>query len=122
NRQHAVLLPRPVVFHAVEAVVYVARRPPEVSYLLAPHPGLVRAPLADAQDHRASGCVEGVAHRQVSALCLQALRVAPVVLQIIDAPTGVRLRVLKLSAAAARSAAAGLPARVRVDAELQALR
>ena len=48
--------------------------------------------------------------------------VAPVVLQVVDAPRGVALRVLRLVVRRARPPGAGLRARVGVDAELEALR
>ena len=88
----------------------------------APIPGFVVTPLAQREQHRPAGLAQCFAHGQVRAFGLESLGVAPVVLEIVDAPLRIGLRVLEFVAAAAGPAAAGLPARIRIDAQLQALR
>nr|GFD56755.1 hypothetical protein [Tanacetum cinerariifolium] len=87
---------------AVEAVVDVARGAPQVAHGRAPFPGFVVAPLADAEYHRPPGLADSGRNGFVRAFGLEALRVAPVVLEIIDAPLGVHLGILKLVASATR--------------------
>ena len=89
---------------------------------LRPVPGLVVAPLAQREQHRPAGLAQRFAHGEVRAFGLEAIGVAPVVLEIVDAPLRVGQRVLVFVAAAAGLAAAGFPAGIGIDAELQALR
>src|SRR5206468_12372811 len=62
---------------------------------------------------------ERVAERGVPARGVERVRVAPVFLDVIDAPLGEALRVLFLVPVAAGTALAGPPARVGVEAELE---
>src|SRR6202040_3052084 len=100
--------------------VDVAGRAPQVADVTGPQPRLVGAPLADAEDDRAAGGAQGVAHGLVRGARVLGVRLAPVVFQIVDAPGRVLARVLVFVAAAARPAAAGQPPGVGIDAELQA--
>nr|GFD01103.1 hypothetical protein [Tanacetum cinerariifolium] len=59
NLHHTKRLPGAVVLDAVEAVVDVARGAPEVAHGGAPLPGLVVAPLTDAEHHRSPGLAQG---------------------------------------------------------------
>ena len=71
------------------------------------------------EHHRTARLAQRLAHGEVGAFGLEAVGVAPVVLEVVDAPLGVGERVLVLVATAAGLAAAGLPAGVGIDAELQ---
>src|SRR5207253_2913618 len=79
NLHHAPLFPGAVILDAVEAVIDVAGCAPEVANFSSPLPGLAAAPFADAEDDGTPGGVECIAHRQVRALRIQSLSVAPVV-------------------------------------------
>src|ERR1035438_9016852 len=87
-------------------------RPPEIANVLGPEPRFRRSPFADAENDRAPGLGQSVAHDGIG--CDRVLRrgVAPVVLQIVDAPGRVLARILKLIAAAARTILAGAGAGV----------
>jgi hypothetical protein len=107
---------------AVPARLDVASRPPEVPDALCPEPRLVGSPLAHAEHDGAAGGVERFPHRRVRDLRIDALVIAPVVLQVVHAPRRVLGGVLVLVAVAARPILAGARSGVRIDAELEALR
>nr|GEU28380.1 hypothetical protein [Tanacetum cinerariifolium] len=121
DAHHAPRRERPLAEFAVPARVDIARGAPRMAHVLRPLPWLGVAPLANAEQHRAARAADGVAHGGVGAHGIQALAVAPVVLDVVDAPLGVRDRVLVFVAPAARPAAARGGAHVRVDADLQTL-
>ena len=83
--------------------------------------GLLVAPFAQTEKDGASGGAQGVAHFLVGCGSLQAVDVAPVVFEIIHSPRRVGLGVLHFVVPAAGPAAASVPARIRIDAELQSL-
>ncbi len=87
--------------------------------LCAPGPRLVRPPLTDAEDDGPPGGEERVPHSEVGLPGLELTGVAPVVLEVVDAPLGVGQGILILVTPASRAAGTGLPTRIRVDAELQ---
>src|SRR5688572_24647088 len=109
-----------MVVNAVEAVVDVAGGSPRMANVFGPVPRLVIAPFAQREQYRSPRRAQSFAHREIGSLGLQAIGVAPVVLQVVDSPLRVAERVLILIAAAAGFAATGFPARIGVDAELQA--
>src|SRR4051812_28482961 len=104
---------------AIPARVDVAGGAPRMADLRRPVPGLVVAPLAHAEQHRPPGATDGVAHGGVGAARVQALAVAPVVLDVVEAPAGVVDGVLVLVATAARASTAGGRADVRINAQLE---
>ena len=83
----------------------VSRRAPEMADVLGPQPRLVVAPFAEAEDNRASGGVQRVAHGLVGFLGIGRAVFAPVVFQKVHAPRGVGERVLIFMAAPAGKAA-----------------
>src|SRR4029078_5878736 len=78
-------------------------------------------PLADAEHDGPAGCLQRVPHGGVGAVRPEVVAVAPVVLQIVDVPLRVSLRILILAAATAGVASARLGARIRVDAQPEPL-
>src|SRR4051812_4062655 len=82
--------PCTVVLLTVPAGGNVTRRTPEMTDVLCPFPGLVVAPFADAEHDRVTGVAERVAHSRVSTDRTEAVAIAPVVFEIIDAPRGIR--------------------------------
>jgi len=108
-------------FLAVVGVVDVAGGAPEVADVGGPFPGLGAAPFADAQDHRASGCVDAVSDALVGVLRVGGAGAAPIVFEVVDAPGRKGAGILELVAPAAGIAAAGERAGARVDAELEAV-
>ena len=108
---------------AVPAVLDVAGRPPEVADARGPGPGLVLPHSQMREDDRASRGPQRAAHAPVGLARVLALRVAPVVLQVVDAPLGVASsRRSPRGPCCPGARGAGELARVRVEAELQALR
>ena len=92
------------------------------AHALRPRPRLRRAPLAQREDDRPAARAQRLAHLRVRVARVLALAAAPVVLEVVDAPRGVALRVLRLVVLRARPPGAGLRPRVGVDPELEALR
>src|ERR1051326_5300986 len=118
---------KPDTIQRLPAVADVARRAPEVSTnLRAPLPHLVAAVLAQAVDDWAPGLQQRVTHLLVDRLhvlvFVDVAGAAPVILQVVEAPRRILLRVLLLVSEAAFVAGAGLGTRPRVDADLQPLR
>src|SRR6266545_1972326 len=108
---------------AAPAVVDVAGRAPQVADRRSPLPRLDHAPLADRIDDRPAGGAQRVAHGGVPADVVRpaavAVVVAVVVLEVVDAPLGERLRVDILEAQAAGISGAGGRAGVAIQAELE---
>src|ERR1043165_3197914 len=111
----------PVAF-AVPAVLYVAGGAPEVADVFGPQPRFGRAPLADAENDRASGFEQRVTHDRIRGGCVLRAGRAPVVLQIVDVPRRALACVLKLVAATAWTFLTSEGARVGVETKLQAFR
>src|SRR6185369_8630576 len=110
--------------HARPLVGDVAGGAPEVPDRLGPGPRLVLTPFADRVRDGPAGLREGVPHRLVPLLRVDALVVAVVVLQVVDTPGGEQVRVLLfvVQRAGKTRGVAGLRAGTGVDAELQAFR
>src|SRR5262249_50280537 len=107
--------------HAAPVVGDVTGGPPAVADRLRPVPRLVLAPLADGEHDRPAGGGQRVPHPGVPLLRGAALVVAVVVLQVVHAPVGGRLRVhLLVVQRAGHGVRAGPGAGAGVDAELQA--
>src|SRR5437660_1046043 len=98
----------------------IAGRAPEIANVRGPEPGLVGAPLAEAEDDGAAGGLQGVTHGGVGGLSVFRAGVAPIVFEIVDAPGGVLESVLKFMAAAAGTLGASHGAGVGIDAKFQA--
>ena len=107
---------------AIVAIHDVAGGAPQMTDVFGPGPGLGVAPFAQAEDDRPAGGVDRITHRLISLLGVRRAVIAPVVLQIVDSPGGVREGVLKLVAAAAGQAGAGLGSGAVVDAEQETVR
>src|SRR5690554_7301685 len=69
-----------------------------MAYFFGPGPRFVVAPVAQTEYDGATGGFQGFAHGGIGAHLIQAFGVAPVVLQIVDAPRGVGQGVLVLVA------------------------
>src|SRR6185503_697738 len=112
---------RPAVRRVIlaEAVPDVAGRAPEVARVLRPQPWLGGAPLAHRKDDRATALSERVGHHRIGFLGVAVARIAPVILQIINAPAGIADGVLILVSLASGTPAAGQPSRIRIDAKLE---
>src|SRR5437660_8631777 len=108
---------------ALPRVADIARGAPKVSaHCFAPKPGFGGAPLANTQ-HNGPACgIERIANEGVSGLCILRRGVAPVVLQIVDAPGSVLQSVLIFMSQAAWSLGASHTARVGIDPTLQSQR
>src|SRR4051794_3155683 len=106
---------------AVEAIIDIGRGAPRMANLAGPLPRLAHAPFAQAEQHRPAGLGDRVAHRGVGRFGAHAWGVAPVVLDVIDAPAGIGPRILIFVATATGTAAAGGRAGVRVDTQLESL-
>ena len=102
---------------AVEAGHDVARGAPQMADVLGPQPRFCVSPLAQAEDDGPACGMERVAHGLVGLRAIGRSVIAPVVLQIIDAPACVAPRILKLVAPPTRQAAARLGPGVVVHAE-----
>ena len=121
--------PRAKRHFAVPAMSDVARNAPHVSHVCAPKPRLVVAPLADIENHRATGGVDSVAHQGVGGggvlliieTAIARASVAPVEFQKIDAPLSVLPCIVVLITTSAGVAAASLGAGAVVDAEFKTL-
>ena len=100
----------------------VAGGAPEIADLRRPQPRLGVAPFAEGEDDIAAARAQRVGHQRIGFLGIAGAGVAPIIFQIVDAPAGIGERVLIFVALAAGPAAAGLPAGVGIDAELQPLR
>ncbi len=109
--------------HALPVVADVTGGAPGVADRLRPVPRPGAAPLADAVEDRAAGLLQGVAHGLVPGPGVDALVVAVVVLEVVDAPGRPQVGVLLLVAEPAGEAldVTGVVAGAGVDAELQAL-
>src|SRR5713101_99844 len=105
---------------ATPAIGDVAGGAPEVANVARPEPGLVGAPLAEAEDDGAAGGFQGVAHGGVGCRGVLRAGVAPIVFEIVDAPGGVLQGVLIFMAAAAGALLAGERASIGIDAKFQA--
>src|SRR5712691_7901956 len=110
-----------VAFLAFPAIGDVAGGAPKVADVFCPKPGLVGAPLAEAENNGTAGGFQGVAHGGVGSLGVFGASVAPIIFKVIDAPGGVLEGVLKFMAAASGTLGAGHGASIGVDAEFQAL-
>ena len=83
--------------------------------------GFVLAPLADGEHDRPAARPQRLAHPRVGVARVLSVRVAPVVLQVVDAPLRVASRVLLLVVLRARPLGARQRAGVRVEPEPEAL-
>src|SRR5258708_2417595 len=115
------LRPAEPVFLAIPTIGDVAGGAPEVADIARPEPGFVAAPLAEAENDGAASGFERVAHGGIGGLGVFRTGVAPIVFQVIDAPSSVLHGVLIFVAAAAGTLGAGHGAGVGIDAEFQAL-
>jgi len=105
---------------ALPVVADVGRRPPELADAPGPLPGVIAAPLADAQDDRPAGPAQGVAEAGVFGGGVEVIAVAPVDLDVIDPPLGVGHGVDVEEALGGRAAGAGLRPDIGIEAEQQA--
>src|SRR5690349_7445721 len=112
-----------VVVLALPLVANVTGRAPQIPpHLLAPEPRLGRAPLADAQHNRPACRIQGIPNERVRSLRILRRSVAPVVLQVIDAPGGVLQRILIFMAQAAGTLRASFDPGIGVDPKLESPR
>src|SRR6185312_8597027 len=112
------------LFLSSPAVLDIVGGAPQIAaHFLAPQPWLMLAPLANAEHNRpAAGIKRGpdIGVRGFRTLVIQ--RVAPVILQIIDAPRRVHERILVLVPKAARTTLTGFRSGIGIDSKLQAQR
>src|SRR5208282_6124657 len=98
----------------------VTRGAPQVStYFFAPEPRLRLPPFADAEHNGTATCIQRLANQRIRCLGILGCSIAPVVLQIINAPRRILQSVLKLMTASARPARARFRASIRIDSKLQ---
>src|ERR671934_61186 len=105
--------------HAGPVRLDVPRRTPEMAERAGPRPRVRASPLADRQHHRSSGRVKSHRPLRVESAWTHALRMAPVDLDVVDAPLGERARIAELIAEARGKSLAGVRSGVGVDAEAQ---
>ena len=97
----------------------VPARAPEMPELTRPFPRARTSPLADRQDDRPPGGAERHGPLCVERTRPHAVGVAPIDLDVVDAPFGEAPRVAELVTEARRQILTCLRARVRVDAKTQ---
>src|SRR6516162_5050739 len=107
---------------AFPSILNVAGGAPKIADAFGPKPWLVGAPLANAEDDGAAGGEQSLAHGGVGFFAIPRARIAPVILEVVDAPLRVLQRVLIFVTLAARAPGAGFGARVGIDAEFEAFR
>ena len=93
---------------------------PAVAYLRGPGSRVVHPPLTQGVEYGPSSFVQGLLHHWIALLRRYSVAVAVVVLEVVDFPFGVRLRVLCLVREGAGSPRARLVTRVAVEAEEEA--
>src|SRR5712692_3975021 len=113
--------PAQPIFFAIPTIGDVAGGAPEIADIARPEPGFVAAPFAEAENDRAAGGFQRVAHGGVSGLGVFRAGVAPIVFEVIDAPRSVLQSVLIFVAATAGTLGTSHCSRVGIDAEFQAL-
>src|SRR5438552_1886424 len=107
--------------HARPAVADVAGGTPQVAGAGAPLPRPVRAPLADTEHDGATRFGERVTELGVLCRPVEPLGIAPILLNVVDAPLGEGPGIDLLGAVRAGAALAGLTPGVGVEAELEPL-
>src|SRR5579884_1571334 len=102
-------------------VMNVTRGAPEICYVLCPEPRFRRAPFTHGEHDVPPRLPQSIGHERVGFLGIAGPCVAPVVLQIVDAPRGILPGVQELVSLTTGSTTTSLAPSVGVDPELQSL-
>ena len=119
DSQYTKRFPTAKIQFAIKAAVYITGSAPEMTKISSPRVSLRVAPFAEREHDIAARLTECLSHQCIRTTRIDVLRIAPIVFQIIDAPTRILERILILMSLRTGFATTGLRAGIRINTKVE---
>ena len=119
DSQYAERFPTAEIQFAIKAAVHITGSAPEMAKISSPRVSLRVAPFAEREHDIAARLTECLSHQCIRTTRIDVLRIAPIVFQIIDAPTRILERILILMSLRTGFATTRLGAGIRINTKVE---